>query len=385
MNVIYLDNNATTRTADEAVDAMEAYYRDFYGNPHSAHRLGRRAHEAIEAARREIAEGIGAGLEEIVFTSCGTESNAIAIMTAVAQKKQPRIVVTAVEHPSVLSLVESLVATGRADVDVVSVLPGGAIDLEALDRSLHQPADLLCLMLAQNETGVIHDVAAAARIARAAGTRLLVDAVQAFGKIDVDVEALGADYLSLSGHKFHAPKGVGVLYARRGTPVEPLWHGGGQEAGRRSGTEPVPSIVGLGVAARLAVKSLERAAEVASLRNRLEEGVLETFPSATINGAAQPRLPNTSSISFPSLRADQIVDALDAVGVCVSAGAACHSGAPSASRTMRAMGVDDASAIGTVRFSLSRDTTAAEIDEAIVRIGEVVGSMRRGGEVAAGV
>jgi cysteine desulfurase len=367
---IYLDNNATTRVADEVLDAMRPYYRDWFGNPHSAHALGRKAHDGVEEARRSVAALIGAGPSEVIFTSCGTEGNAMVIRGALAaDQRRRKIVATAVEHPSVLALLRNL---EDVDVAIAPVTSEGALDLDALREIVDRDTMLVCVMQAQNETGVIHDVRAAAEIAHRAGALMHVDSVQAAGKVSVSMRDLGADFLTFSGHKFHAPKGIGAVAIRKGLEVTPLWYGGGQESGLRSGTEAVPSIVGLGVAAELARNALKSYTNVAALRDGFERAVRDEFADTSINGVSQSRLGNTSSVSFHDRPSDAIVRALDAEGICVSAGAACHSGSVEPSATMNAMRKPRNQAIGTVRFSLSRYTTADEIDRALVALRKVV-------------
>lgn len=352
--MIYLDNNATTRVADEVIAAMSPYYTAVYGNAHAAHLLGRRAHDAVEAARAEVATLVGADTEEVVFTSCGTEGNAIVIRGLLdSPHERTKIVTTAVEHPSVLTLLRALEARGLIDLAVVGVGGSGAIDLDAMRSAIDDRTLLVTVMLAQNETGVIHPIAKIAELAHARGALLHVDAVQAAGKITVDVRALGADFLTISGHKFHAPKGVGALAIRRGLKLAPLWYGGGQELGLRSGTEPVPSIVGTGVAARLARERLGDFDRVRLLRDRFES----SLSGVDIHGASQPRLPNTSSVTFHGVDASTVMKALDDAEICVSGGGACFSGKAEPTATMRAMGKPAA-----VRFSTSRFTTDDEID-----------------------
>lgn len=361
--MIYLDNNATTRVADEVLAAMSPYYTAVYGNAHAAHLLGRRAHEAVETARTEVAALIGAETEEIVFTSCGTEGNALVIRGLIdAPHERTRIVTTSVEHPSVLTLLKALEARKLIELAIVGVDGTGAIDLDAMRSAIDEKTLLVTVMLAQNETGVIHPIAKIAELAHAHGALVHVDAVQAAGKIAVDARALGADFLTISGHKFHAPKGVGALAIRGGLKLTPLWYGGGQELGLRSGTEPVPSIVGTGVAARLAREHLGDFDRVRKLRDRFESAL----PGAEVHGASQPRLPNTSSVTFPALDASRVVKLLDDAEICVSGGAACFSGKTEPTATMLAMGKPAA-----VRFSLSRFTTDEEIDAtlAVLRVG----------------
>ena len=362
--MIYLDNNATTRVADEVVSAMSPFYREHYGNPHAVHALGRRSHDAVEASRSDVAALLDCDASEVIFTSCGTEGNAIVIRGLIDRHPDRRKVVTsAVEHPSVLSLLRTLEREHVIELEIVPVDREGVIDLDRMRQAIDERTLLVSVMLAQNETGVIHPVARIVEMARERGALIHVDAVQAAGKINVSQRELGADFLTISGHKFHAPKGIGALTIRRGLALQPLWYGGGQELGLRSGTEPVPSIVGFAAAARLARESLATYERVTALRDRLERALGD----ADINGRTQPRLGNTSSVSFPGGDATAIVLALDEAGVCVSGGAACHSGITEPSPAMKAMGRPAA-----VRFSLSRYTTSEEIDRTIAIVADVV-------------
>ena len=361
---IYLDNNATTRVADEVVEAMTPYYRDLYANAHAVHSLGRSAHSAVEKARESVAAMIGCEASEIVFTSCGTEGNALAIRGLLdAAPKRRQIVTTAVEHPSVLQLLRALASRGDIELAVVPVSTEGVINVDVLRELVSDRTLLVSVMQAQNETGVIHPVRAIADIAHEHGALVHVDSIQAAGKIAVTASDLGADLLSISGHKFHAPKGIGALMIRRGLKLTPIWYGGGQELGLRSGTEAVPSIVGLGVAAKLAVAALPRMDDVRQLRDRLESAI--TSDEVTVNCASQPRLPNTACVSFHGKAGDEVVRALDEVGVCITSGAACHAGSIDPSPTMRAMNTPLRVAMGAVRFSLSRYTTEQEIESTI--------------------
>ena len=367
--MIYLDNNATTRVADEVVSAMSPFYREHYGNPHAVHALGRRSHDAVEASRSDVAALLDCDASEVIFTSCGTEGNAIVIRGLIDSQStehhpaRRKVVTSAVEHPSVLSLLRALEREHVIELEIVPVDREGVIDLDRMRQAIDDRTLLVSVMLAQNETGVIHPVARIAEMARERGALMHVDAVQAAGKINVSQRELGADFLTISGHKFHAPKGIGALTIRRGLALQPLWYGGGQELGLRSGTEPVPSIVGLAAAARLARESLASYERVTALRDRLESALGD----ADINGRTQPRLGNTSSVSFPGGDATAIVLALDEAGVCVSGGAACHSGITEPSPAMKAMGRPAA-----VRFSLSRYTTADEIERTIAIVTDVV-------------
>ncbi len=376
--LIYLDNNATTRVADEVIEAMTPYYRQFFGNAHAIHSLGRRSHEAIEEARAELALFLGCDAAEVIFTSCGTEGNALVLRGLIDQKPGRRkVVTTAVEHPSVLTLLRALERAGLIELTIVSVGKDGAIDLDAMRNAIDDRTLLVTVMLAQNETGVLHPVARIAELAHARGAMFHVDAVQAAGKVPIAQDELGADFITISGHKFHAPKGVGALTMRKGLSLQPLWYGGGQELGLRSGTEPVPSIAGLAAAARLARPALASHDRVRALRDRLESSILARVEDTSVNGVTQPRLGNTANISFHGAYADLVVRALDAEGICVTAGAACHSGSVEPSSTMKAMGVPLDAAMGAVRFSLSRDTTVEEIDRTVEIVSAAVPRVRQ--------
>jgi cysteine desulfurase len=374
-DLIYLDNNATTRVADEVLAAMTPFYREIYGNAHALHTLGRGAHDAIEDSRAEVARLLDCEPSGVIFTSCGTEGNALVIRGLIDQQPARRkVVTTSVEHPSVLTLLRALERERVIELEIVPVDTDGAIDLGRMREAVDATTLLVSVMLAQNETGVIHPIAPIAEIAHSHKALLHVDAVQAAGKIPVSQRELDADFITISGHKFHAPKGVGALTMRRGLSLQPLWYGGGQELGLRSGTEPVPSIAGLGVAARIVRESLSHAEDIRALRDRLESGILSRIPETSVNGAAQPRLANTSNISFHDSPADVIVRSLDEAGVCVSAGAACHSGSVEPSTTMKALGKPLRIAMGAVRFSLSRYTTQEEIDRTIEIVAMECGS-----------
>jgi cysteine desulfurase len=376
--LIYLDNNATTRVADEVLSAMTPFYREQYGNAHAIHSLGRQSHDAIEASRADVALLLGCDASEVIFTSCGTEGNAMVLRGLIERRpERRRVVTTSVEHPSVLTLLRALETAGLLELAIVPVDTNGAIDLDRLRDAIDERTLLVTVMLAQNETGVIHPVAQIAELAHARGALVHVDAVQAAGKIPLDQRELGADFITISGHKFHAPKGIGALTIRRGLALQPLWYGGGQELGQRSGTEPVPSIVGLAAASRLAGEALASFARVTELRDRLESSILTRVADTSVNGATQARLGNTANISFHDTAADEIVRALDAAGICVSAGAACHSGRVEPSGTMKAMGAPLRVAMGAVRFSLSRYTTAEEIERTVETVAGVRATVAR--------
>ncbi len=377
---VYLDNNATTPVDAGVVAAMTPYYREHFGNPHSVHSLGRKAHEGVEEARRSVASVLDCNPAEVVFNSCGTEGNAMVLRGLMDSKPQrQKIVTTSVEHPSVMMLLKAL----DVELVIVPVSSEGEIDLDAMARAVDDHTLLVSAMLAQNETGVIHPIARIAAIAHARGAMLHVDAIQAVGKVPVSMRELEADFLTISGHKFHAPKGVGALVIRRGLKLAPIWYGGGQELGMRSGTEPVASLVGLGVAADLAQEALASYARVTALRDRFERTVQSTIQEVTINCASQPRIGNTASISFHDIPGDEIIRDLDAEGVCASAGAACHSGSIEPSATMKALGRPLRIAMGSVRFSLSRYTTDAEIDRALEIIPHTVLELRSDGNLKA--
>lgn len=372
-DLIYLDNNATTRVADEVLAVMTPYYRELYGNAHAIHSLGRRSHDAIEDARAELALLLGCDAAEVIFTSCGTEGNALVIRGLIDQMPgRHKVVTTSVEHPSVLTLLRALERAGLIELAVIPVDSEGAIDLDAMRAAIDESTLLVTVMLAQNETGVLHPISRIADLAHARGALLHVDAVQAAGKVPLSQDELGADLITISGHKFHAPKGVGALTMRKGLSLQPLWYGGGQELGLRSGTEPVPSIAGLAAASRLARAALASYDRVRALRDRLESAILTRVDETSVNGGAQPRLGNTANISFHGAYADAVVRALDAEGICTSAGAACHSGTVEPSGTMKAMGKPLHIAMGAVRFSLSRYTTEAEVDRAVEIVAAVV-------------
>ena len=377
-DLIYLDNNATTRVADEVIAAMTPYYRELFGNAHAIHSLGRRSHDAIEDARAEMALLLGCDAAEVIFTSCGTEGNALVIRGLIDQRPDRRkVVTTSVEHPSVLTLLRALERAGLIELAIVPVDTEGAIDLDAMRNAIDDRTLLVTVMLAQNETGVLHPVAQIAEMAHARGALLHVDAVQAAGKVPLAQDDLGADFITISGHKFHAPKGVGALTMRKGLSLQPLWYGGGQELGLRSGTEPVPSIAGLAAASRLARTALASYDRVRELRDRFESAILTRISDTSVTGGSQPRLGNTANISFHGVAADEIVRALDEEGVCVSAGAACHSGKVEPSSTMKAMGKPLHVAMGAVRFSLSRYTTVEEVDRAVEIVASVAPLERR--------
>ncbi len=382
--VIYLDNNATTRVAPEVLEAMLPFFCDRYGNPSIIHRFGGSVAADVEAARREVAQLLGAKYRdrddcasEIVFTSCGTEGDNSAINAALAARpERKRIVSSAVEHPGVLSCLKAWERRGY-EVVLLPVDGLGRLDLDVLQRAVNENTALVTLMWANNETGTIFPIREACAIAHAAGALFHTDAVQAAGKEFIDADDLGVDFLSISGHKLHAPKGVGALYVKRGTPFEPFLHGGHQERMRRGGTENVPSCIGLGAACRIAREGLaaERAT-LAKLRDRLEAGVLASIPEVHVNGDLEHRLPNTSSISFKYIEGESILMYLDMHNICASSGSACTTGSLEPSHGRKAMGVPYSSAHGTIRFSLSKYNSESDIDTVVAVLPPIIARLR---------
>jgi len=382
--VIYLDNNATTRVAPEVLEAMLPFFCERYGNPSSIHRFGGSVAPEIEKARRHIAELLGAHYRdrddcasEIIFTSCGSEGDNAAINAALAARpERRRIVSSAVEHPGVLSCLKNWERRGY-EVVLLPVDGLGRLDLGVLERAVNENTALVSLMWANNETGTIFPVREACRIAHAAGALFHTDAVQAAGKEFIDVDELNVDYLSISGHKLHAPKGVGALFARRGIPFAPLIYGGHQERMRRGGTENVASCIGLGEACRIAGAALQdERRELARLRDKLEAGVLASVPEVHINGDKAHRLPNTSSISFKFIEGESILMYLDMHRICASSGSACTTGSLEPSHVLKAMGVPYSSAHGTIRFSLSKYNTDADVDRTVEVLPPIVARLR---------
>jgi len=364
--MIYLDNNSTTAVDEAVVEAMTRCLRDAFGNPSSTHVAGQRSRQMLERAREQVAALIGARPREIVFTSGGTEADNLAILgTLAAHPTRRHVVLSAVEHAAVFTLCEQLEASGHRATKI-AVNEAGALDMNSLVASVAPETAIVSVMLANNETGVIMDAASAAASTRAAGAVTLVDAVQAVGKMPVDVGALGADLVSLSAHKFHGPKGVGALYVRPGTRLRGQHVGGHQERDLRPGTENLVGIVGMGAAAEVAMRELASAPErMARLRDQLESAILRSIPGAVVNGGCAPRLCNTTNIALPGVEAEALIIALSEAGVCVSAGSACASGSMEPSHVLKAMGVSPTMARGSIRFSVSRQTTDAEIDSAI--------------------
>ena len=373
---IYLDNNATTRVAEAVREAMLPWLGEDCGNPSSLHAPGRRAREALGAARRQVAALIGANPRRIVFTGGGSESNNLAIKGAAFARRErgDHIVTTAVEHPSVLGACRFLGRMGF-QVTYLAVDERGWLDPERLREALREGTILVSVMMANNETGTLLPIGELCAAAREGGALFHTDAVQAAGKIPVDAEALGVDLLSLAAHKFHGPKGAGALYVRKGVEIEPLIHGGQQEGGLRGGTENVPQLVGMGKAAELAIGRLPRAEEVRRLRDRLEAGIRRLLPGARLNGHPESRLPNTLNMTLPGLRGESVVIALDQHGVALSSGSACKSGSPDPTHVLLAMGRSEEEAHCAVRFSLSHGTAEEDVDEALAALARVLDEM----------
>jgi cysteine desulfurase len=378
--VIYMDNNATTRIAPEVIDAMMPYLTDYYGNPSSMHTFGGQIGQAINQARQEIADLLGANPGEIVFTSCGTESDSTAILSALqTYPDKNHVVTTRVEHPAVKNLCDNLdIFTGRKyHTTRLPVAGDGTLDLEQYKASLTDDTAIVSVMWANNETGVLFPVEEMASIAKERGILFHTDAVQYVGKVPINLKESDIDFLSLSGHKLHAPKGVGVLYVRKGIPFIPFMNGGHQEHGRRGGTENVASIIGLGKACTLAAaKMVEENTRVKKLRDKLENGLLRTIPKSLLNGHPEQRLPNTSNISFEYVEGEAILLHMNQHNICASSGSACTSGSLEPSHVLRAMGVPFTAAHGSIRFSLSVYNTEEEIDFVLAKMPSIIANLR---------
>ena len=363
MKTIYVDNNATTRVAPEVVEEMSPYFSELYGNPSSMHFFGGQVQTKVEEARERVAGLIGARPQEIIFTSCGTESDNTAIMSALESNPEKRhVVTTRVEHPAVKNLVGQLKREGYR-VTELPVDRDGLLSMDEVSRVIAEDTAIVSVMWANNETGVLFPVEEIANLAKSRGAIFHTDAVQAVGKIPINLAESQIDMLSLSGHKLHAPKGIGVIYVRRGTRFSPYIIGGHQEEGRRGGTENVPYIIGMGKACELAANHLEDMnVRVKGLRDKLENGLLGKIPNSIVNGDRDQRLPNTSSISFEYVEGESILLKLSDNGICASSGSACTSGSLEPSHVLRAMGVPFTAAHGSIRFSLSSYNTEEEID-----------------------
>ncbi len=379
MSDIYMDNNATTMVDPEIVQEMLPYFTEQFGNPSSLHSFGNKVGHAIKKSRKQIQELLGAEHDsEIIFTSCGTEADSTAILSAIqAQPERKEIITTVVEHPAILSLCDHLETDGYT-VHRLKVDDRGRISLEEYQSLLSDNVAIVSIMWANNETGTIFPVQKMAEMAHAAGVMFHTDAVQAAGKISIKLKETNIHMLSISGHKLHAPKGVGVLYVKRGLRFRPMLRGGHQERGRRAGTENVTSIVGLGKAAEIAQSNIEfENTKVKALRDRLEQGITEAVPNCFVNGDLNNRLPNTASISFEYIEGEAILLLMNKVGIAASSGSACTSGSLEPSHVMLAMGIPYTAAHGTIRFSLSRYNTMEEVERVITEIPPIVEKLRK--------
>ena len=378
MKVIYMDNNATTKVAPEVVEEMTPYLSEFYGNPSSMHTFGGQVGKKLRQARERIAGLLGALPEEIVFTSCGTESDNTAIKGVLsAARNRRKIITTRVEHPAVLSTCRDLEHHGYTIVEL-AVDKNGRLDLNELKDALDDDTAVVSIMYANNETGTVFEIEQISSMARSKGIVFHTDAVQAVGKIPLNLAKSSIDLLSLSGHKLHAPKGVGVLYVRKGTRISPFILGGHQESGRRGGTENVAGIIALGKACELAAANIEEENNrVRKLRDKLEKAICATCPDAMINGDTEHRLPNTLNVSFEYIEGESILLLLDKFGICASSGSACTSGSLEPSHVLRAMGVPFTAAHGSIRFSLSRYNTEEEVDFVAEKMPPIVNKLRQ--------
>ncbi len=376
-DTVYMDNNATTKVADEVIAEMTPYLGQLYGNPSSMHSFGGQVGHKIGEARGRIARLLGCSPEEIIFTSCGTESDNAAIRGSLASATNKRTVITTrVEHPAVLSTCRDLEHHGYNIVEI-AVDKNGRLDMDELKDRLDDDVAIVSIMYANNETGTVFPIDEIVSMVKAKGIVFHTDAVQAVGKIPLNLAETPIDLLSLSGHKLHAPKGVGVLYVRKGTRLAPFLVGGHQESGRRAGTENVPGIIALGRACEIAGENIDdENTRVKQLRDRLQEGIIAACPDCLINGDVENRLPNTANISFEFIEGEAILLMLNKFGICASSGSACTSGSLEPSHVLRAMGVPFTAAHGSIRFSLSRYTTEDEVDFVIEKIAPVVNRLR---------
>lgn len=377
MRTVYVDNNATTRVAPEVVEVMLPYFSEFYGNPSSMHFFGGQVQKKVNEAREQAADFLGAEPSEIVFTSCGTESDNAAIFGTLDSYPEKRHFITSrVEHPAVMNVSSYLNRKGYRTTEL-SVDREGRLDLDELKESIADETALVSIMYANNETGVLFPIEEIGQIVKSRGIPFHTDGVQAAGKIPLNMKKSTVDLLSISGHKLHAPKGVGVLYVRKGTKFSPFMIGGHQEKGRRGGTENVPYIIGLGKACELAKKHLEdENTRVRALRDYLESKILEKIPNTLVNGDPKSRLPNTVSVSFEYVEGESILLLLSDLGICASSGSACTSGSLEPSHVLRAMGVPFTAAHGSIRFSLSIYNTKEEMDYIVEHLPPIIQRLR---------
>ncbi|OVE73961.1 cysteine desulfurase NifS [bacterium B17] len=377
MKNVYLDNNATTQVAPEVIESMAPFFKEMWGNPSSMHYFGGQVARYVATAREQIAALLNADPSEIVFTSCGTESDNMALRGAAdASEIKPLIITSRVEHPAVLNTCRYLKEKGHKVIEL-HVDASGQLDMDELKSALSDHPAIVSVMWANNETGVIFPIHEITELVKESGSVFHTDAVQVGGKVNIDMQKTPIDMLSLSGHKLHAPKGIGILYVRKGTKLKPFMIGGHQEHGRRGGTENVPYIIGLGKACELAEKTMnEENTRVSKLRDKLEKGLLESCPDARVNGDTKHRLPNTTNISFEYIEGEAILYHLSDIGIAASSGSACTSGSLEPSHVIRAMGVPFTAAHGSIRFSLSRYNTEDEIDYVIEHMPGIVKRLR---------
>jgi len=378
MKAIYFDNNATAKVAPEVAEEMKPFFCELYGNPSSMHTFGGQVSRQIRHARRQVANLLGCKSDEIIFTSGGTESDNTAIKgTLAARPDKCKIITTRVEHPAVLSVCRELENHGYTVVEL-TVDQKGRLDIDELENQIDGDTALVTIMYANNETGVIFPIEKIAELAAEKGVVFHTDAVQAVGKIPLNLSQSNINVLSLSGHKLHGPKGIGALCVRKGTRMSPFMLGGHQETGRRAGTENVPGIVGLGKACELAAEKIEEENNrVRYLRDSLENAILKNCPDCRLNGDKENRLPNTSNISFEYIEGEAILLMLDKFNICASSGSACSSGSLEPSNVLRAMGVPFTAAHGSIRFSLSRYNTEEEVSYTIEKIPQIVNQLRQ--------
>ncbi|MCJ2181932.1 cysteine desulfurase NifS [Novosphingobium sp. 1949] len=376
---VYLDNNATTRCDPRVVSAMLPYFSEQFGNASSMHAFGSEVGGALARARKQLQTLLGAAFDhEIVYTSGGTEADNMAILSALdTQRGRDEVITSAVEHPAVLSLVAHLEKTGAAKVHIIPVDAKGRLDMEAYRKALGPRTAIVSIMWANNETGTIFPVEKLAEMAHEAGALFHTDAVQAVGKIPMDLKETGIDMLSLSGHKLHGPKGIGALYVRKGVRLRALIRGGHQERGRRAGTENAPGIIGLGMAAELAAEHMhEEQTRVAALRDRLEAGLLASISHSFTTGDPQTRLPNTANVAFEYIEGEAILLLMNREGIAASSGSACTSGSLEPSHVLRAMNVPYTAAHGAIRFSFSRENTEADVDRVLEVMPQIIARLR---------
>lgn len=379
MKTIYMDNNATTQVDPAVYEEMKPFFTELYGNPSSMHRFGGQVGVHLKTARERVAALLNCEPDEIIFTSCGSESDNTAIRSALnAQPDKRHIITTRVEHPAILSLCKFLEKKEGYDVTYLGTDEHGRLDLEEYKDAFRKDTAIVSIMWANNETGNIYPIEEMAKIAKENGTFFHTDAVQAVGKIPIDLKTMPIDMLSLSGHKLHAPKGVGALFVRKRLPFRPFLIGGHQEHSRRAGTENTAGIVALGKACELAMENMEvEITEVKKLRDKLESGLLSSVPDAILNGDKDNRLPNTANISFGYIEGEAILLMMDQLGICASSGSACTSGSLEPSHVLRAMGVPFTFAHGSIRFSLSRFNTEEEVDFILENMPKLIENLRK--------